>query len=183
MELEEELERIAQAAAAFALTGEDVAAVIPAEPASGIRVYLCAFTVGDERSWLVLDAAGGPIDDRALVRDAVSIAALCELAEESAAGGRLHELREQLLDLGRVEGQELVKEAVDALTTLEAALEPAPRIASTAYLDRIGAATRTLEQALGEIGASPFAEAMKQGTIAVEGLGAEIESAYKLPLS
>ena len=32
----------------------------------------------------MLDATGVPVEDRALVRDAVSIAALCEVAEEAA---------------------------------------------------------------------------------------------------
>ena len=32
----------------------------------------------------MLDATGVPVSDRALIRDAVSIAALCELAEDAA---------------------------------------------------------------------------------------------------
>ncbi len=35
-------------------------------------------------SWLVLDADGGAVDDRSLVRDAVTVSALHELAEEAA---------------------------------------------------------------------------------------------------
>ena len=49
-----------------------------------MRFYVCAFEDGDEPSWLVLDATGVPVEERALVRDAVSIAALCEVAEEAA---------------------------------------------------------------------------------------------------
>jgi len=179
----DELERIAEAARAYAADGEELAAVIAAEPSMGVRVFLCAFAAGDERSWLALDSSAQPILDRALLRDAVSIAALCELAEESAGGGSLDELRARLEELARVEGAELTGDAEAALTRLESALEGPPRIASPAYLDGIGAATRRLEQALGEIAASPFAEAMKQGSVAVEGLTMEVEGNYKLPLT
>lgn len=183
MELVAELGGIAKAAHQHVADGEELAAVIPTEAVSGARVYLCAFEAGDERAWLALDERGEPVVDRSAVRDAVSIAALCELAEESAAGGKPDELRAQLAELGRVEGYELVAEADEALRALAAAIEVPPRVASAAYLDRIGAVTRRLEQALGEMGASPFAEAMKQGSIAVDGLTAEVEGGYKLPLS
>ena len=67
--------------------GEDLAGIVPAEPGSGVRLYVCAFRNGEETSWLVLDADGHAIDDRSLVRDAVSIAALYELAEEVVGAG------------------------------------------------------------------------------------------------
>jgi hypothetical protein len=178
----EELERIAAAAAEHAAEGEEVAAVIPTEPGSSTRVYLCAFVAGEARSWLALDAGAEPVSDRTLLRDAVSIAALCELAEESAGGGKLEELRAQLDEVARVEGAVVTAEAAAAIAALEAAIEPPPRIASPAYLDRIGSATRGLERALGEIGGSPFAEAMKVGTVAVEGVTADVEGGYRLPL-
>src|ERR687887_453429 len=38
---------------------------------------------GEETGWLVLDGEGSPVEDRTLVREAVSIAALYELAEEA----------------------------------------------------------------------------------------------------
>jgi hypothetical protein len=44
---------------------------------------VCAYRDGEETSWLVLRADGAPVEDRSLVRDAVSIAALYELAEEA----------------------------------------------------------------------------------------------------
>lgn len=182
MRLSDELEGIAAAARAFERDGEALAAVIPAEPAAGRRIYLCAFERAGARTWLALDGAAAPVLDRGLVRDAASIAALCELAEDSAAGGSPSELRLHLEELASVEGRELVAEAGEALALLEATLEQPPRVASSAYLDRVGSATRALERALGEIGASPFAEAMKQGSLAVEGLTAEVEDAYKLPL-
>ena len=84
MALEQDLRRIAERAAVHAADGEDVAGIVPAEPASGIRLYVCAYGSDGETSWLVLDATGVPVSDRELVRDAVSIAALCEVAEEAA---------------------------------------------------------------------------------------------------
>jgi hypothetical protein len=147
VELSDELEQIAGAARAYAEDGEELAAVIPAEPAQDVRVFLCAFSAGgDERSWIALRPDGKAVLDRSLLRDAVSIAALCELAEDYADG-------------------------VDAI-------EEPPRLASPAYLDAIGAAARRLEEGPG----SRFTEGMKQGSIAVEGLTAEVEGHYKVEL-
>ncbi len=80
--MEGELRRIAEAAVAYTGDGEELAGIVPAEPSEGVRVYLCAYRHGEETSWLVLDADGAPVGDRSLVRDAVSIAALWELANE-----------------------------------------------------------------------------------------------------
>jgi hypothetical protein len=82
MALDQELRRIADVAVTFAREGEELAGIIPAEPAAGVRLYVCAYRDGDETSWLVLDANAAPVADRSLVRDAVSIAALYELGEE-----------------------------------------------------------------------------------------------------
>jgi hypothetical protein len=82
--LEQDLRRIAEAASRHAADGEDVAGIVPAEPAGGLRLYVCAYGSEDATSWLVLDATGVPVSDRELVRDAVSIAALCEVAEAAA---------------------------------------------------------------------------------------------------
>jgi hypothetical protein len=76
------LRRIAEAAVAYAADSEELAGIVPAEPAQGVRLYLCAYRNGEETAWLVLDADGAPVEDRSLVRDAVSIAALWELANE-----------------------------------------------------------------------------------------------------
>ena len=70
MELDRELRRIADAAVRHAADGEELAGIVPAEPGSGVRVYVCAFSDGDETSWLVLDANGSPVADRSLVREA-----------------------------------------------------------------------------------------------------------------
>jgi hypothetical protein len=181
VDLDDKLDRIATAARAYLAEDEELEAVIPAEPAGEV-VYLCAFAIAGGRSWVVLDAGGQALTDRVLVHDAVTIAALCELAEESAVGGRLEQLRADLDELERLEGVD-VGEARGALAALETTLQPPPRVASPAYLDGIGAATREVERALGEIGTSPFVEAMKRGSVAVEGLAAEVEGSYKLPLS
>jgi hypothetical protein len=181
--LAEELESVAAAVARFAEEGEELVGVLAAEPASGERLYVCAFERGEERSWLVVDAEGAPVEDRARMREAASIAAVCELAEETAAGGNLDELRAQLLTLRLTENPEGIEEAEEAALELESTLSPPPRVASPAYLDRIGAATMKLERALGDAHASPFAEAMKAGMGAVEELSAEVERTYKLELS
>ena len=84
MGLDQELGRIAEAAVAYCGEGEELAGIIPAEPGRGVRVYVCAYRDGDETSWLVLDDTGAAVEDRSLVRDAVSISALQELAEEAS---------------------------------------------------------------------------------------------------
>ena len=81
---------------------EELAGIVPAEPSPGLRVYLCAYRHGEETSWLVLDADGAPVEDRSLVRDAVSIAALWELA---------HELRGDETDGAQVASPALLDEA------------------------------------------------------------------------
>jgi hypothetical protein len=86
MNLDQELRRIAEKAVTYCRDGEELAGIIPAEPRKGGRVYLCAYRYGDETSWLMLDASGEPVADRAVVKDAVSIAALVELAEEAGGG-------------------------------------------------------------------------------------------------
>ena len=80
--MEAELRRIAEAAVGHAGDGEELAGIVPAEPSEGARVYLCAYRDGEATTWLVLDADGAPVEDRSLVRGAVSIAALWELANE-----------------------------------------------------------------------------------------------------
>jgi hypothetical protein len=184
VELSEQLSWIAEAARGFAEPGEELAAVIPAEPATGVRVYLCAYgDEGEDKSWLALDEEGRPIESRSLLRDAVSIAALCEVAEEVAGGGRLEELRSELARLRLTENPPGIEEAEEAALALERAIGVSPRVASPFYLDDVGAATRRLEQALGEIGRSPFAEALKQAVVTVDELSKDVESSYKAALA
>jgi hypothetical protein len=184
MGLREELERVAEPARRFAAPGETLAGVLAAEPEPDARVYLCAFV--DEagaRSWVALDDAGEPVTSRAAVREAVSIAALCELAEETAAGGDLERLRADLATLRATESPPGIEEAEAAALELAQVLGAPPRLATPSYLDAVGAATVRLEQTLGDSGASPFATALKQGLVAVDELAAEIEGRYKLELT
>jgi len=181
--LTEELERAAAAAAGFAADGEHVAAVLPSEPRPGARVYLCAFTRGaEQRTWLAVDDGGDPVRRRADLREAVSIAALCELAEEHAGGGHLDDLRTQLASLRLTENPPGIEEAEKAALALERVIGVPPQVASAARLDEVGSATRRLEQALGDSGPSPFAESMKLALTAVEALTDEVEAAYKVEL-
>ncbi len=180
--LEEELSVAGAAAQEHAGDGEKLVAVIPAEPGSGSRVYLCAYDRDGERSWLALDAAGIPIADRVLVRDAVAIAAMVELAEESAGGGDVGELRARLVELRLTDDPEGIEEAEVAAAELQEAIKPPPRVASVPYLDELGLAAAKLEQSLGQVGGSPFAEAMKTGVAASDELADDVASRYKGPL-
>ena len=181
--LSEELERIASLGRSFAAPGETVAAVLATEPAPGQRVYLCAFTVGgEERSWIALDADGQPVEDRETVRQAVSLAAMSEVAAETAGGGALDELRAELVALRVRERPPGIEEAEEAALELERAVGSPPRVASPAYLDGVGAATRRLERALGDENGSPFAAAMQGAAGVIEALAAEVERGYKARL-
>ena len=82
MALHDDLAAAAERAAAFAEPGERVDAVLAAEPSTGRRMYLCAFAVGEARSWLLLDEQA-PVRNRALVRETVALAALCEVVGEA----------------------------------------------------------------------------------------------------
>jgi len=182
VELEDELRGIAETAIGFAADGEELAGIVPAEPAGGRRFYLCAYRDGEDTSWLVLDAARRPVTRRADVRDAVSISALCELAEEAAGGGDLDDLRARLVALRLTEDPPGIDDAEAAIDALEAALGSPPQVASPARLDAVGMATRRLEQALGDDPASPFVEAMKAASATVDALMRDVEAAYKVPL-
>ena len=176
MTLGEELEQIAQKAGADA--------VLAAEAQPGERVYVCAFEEGDGgRSWLAFDRDGEPVADRQRLRDAVSILALCELAEETAAGGDLDELRSQLAALRVTENPPGIEEAEEAVLALQHAVGAPPTVATPARLDEIGAATRTLEVALGgAMQGSPFAAAMKGAGDVVDALFADVTGTYRIPL-
>jgi hypothetical protein len=179
----EELRRIAEAAVRYAAAGEEVVGIVPAEPSRGARAYLCAYRGEDgEQSWLVLDGEGKPVTDRARVREVVSIAALVEVAEETAGGGDLDELRSQLVALRLTENPPGIDEAEEAALALEATIGGTPRVATPDRLDAIGAATVRLERVLGGGSGSPFTVAMDQARTTVEKLTRDVFGAYKVPL-
>jgi hypothetical protein len=177
MPLTDELARIASAAERFG----EVTGVVAAEPVSGVRYYVVAYA-GEERSWLVLDDAGEPVTRRETVRDAASIAAVCEVAEETAGGGQLEELRQQLVQLRLTESPDGIEEAEAAALALERTIGAPPRVATPAFLDAVGAATRELEQALGQPGGSAFAEAMKASVGTIDAFAAEVLGRYRLSI-
>jgi hypothetical protein len=161
------------------------AAVLAAEARPGERVYVCAFDEADGgRTWLAYDGAGAEVRDRQQLREAVSIVALCELAEETAAGGDLDELRASLAALRIAEGPPGIEEAEEAALELQRVLGAPPTVATPERLDAIGAATRRLEVALGGPSqGSPFAAAMKSASSVAEALYGDVERSYRQPLS
>ena len=85
MSLGDDVSRIAGIAAQHRVPGQQVVAVLAVESAVGERLYLCAYADDEgNQEWLVLDAGGVPVSDRAHVREAASIAALVEVAEDAA---------------------------------------------------------------------------------------------------
>jgi len=181
MTVAEDVERIASAAVPFAELGEKLAGVLVTETL-GRRVYLCAFESAGGRAWLAFGADAEPVTDGRLVREAASLAALCEVAEECVGGGDLPELQARLAELRETANPEGIEEAEAAAASLAETLQPEPRVASGAYLDALGSASRRLEQALGESGASPFASAMQAAIGSVEELASDVEGNYKMPL-
>ena len=200
MALQADLEAIAAAAAALATVEETLGGVIPTEPEEGRRVYLCAFlsaappgearrrAEGDsdgpqQRTWVALDADARVVGDRSLVRRAVSIAAMCELAEEAAGGGKLDELRAELVALRLTEHPEGIEEAEEAALELERTIGAPPRLATPGFLDAVGAATRRLERALSDDPVSPFVEVMKGAPAVAAELERDVLAGYKGELS
>jgi hypothetical protein len=181
MTVVEEVGRIASAAAGRADPGEELAGVLVTETL-GRRIYLCAFESAGGRTWLALNGEAEPLTEGRLVREAASLAALCEVAEESAGGGHLQELQARLAELRETDNPVGIDEAEAAAAALAGTLQTGPRVASGAYLDALGSASRRLEQALGEDGGSPFAAAMQAALGSVEELAADVESNYKIPL-
>src|ERR1051326_3708340 len=126
VELSEQLSSVAESAGRFASAGETVDAVLVAEAAASERVYVCAFVGPEGRTWIALDERGEPVTERVRLREAVSIAAMCEVAEEQAGGGELEELRRQLAALRITENPPGIDEAEQAGLELERTVGAAP---------------------------------------------------------
>lgn len=182
--LADELVSIAGHATRYVEDGDTVSAVIATEPEEGRRVYLCAVDGADGfRSWIALDGEGSPLTRRRDLREAVSIAALCELAADAAGGGDVDSLMARLAELREREAPEGIEEAEAAASALRDVLGEAPQLATPARLDGIGTATRRLERELDPTSASPFAAAMKASQDSVGELQREIEAGYRLELT
>ena len=181
MTLVDDLERIAASAAAHAERDDGaLRGILATAPGAGGRIYACAFASSDgARSWLALDGDGATIASERSVRDAVSIAALCEVAEEAAFPGDLDELRAQLVALRITEGPDGIDEADAAARGLQHVLGAPPHLASPARLDEIGQAARRLELALDPTAPSPFAAAMRSAVDVAEALWADVRGAYR----
>ena len=171
MALTDDLERIATAAQALAEPAERVAGVLAVEPQPGFRVYLCAY---DSGAWVVLDDASHRLTEERLVRDAAQLAGLCEIAADLAGGDELAELRARLRELAETEAPQGIEEAEAAAAAVADLLAEEPRVATTAFLDELGARSRRLEHALGTDSVSPFGTAMQQALPTVEELAADV---------
>ena len=131
----------------------------------------------------MLDAAGEPVRERALVREVASIVVMCELAEELSGGGQLDELRSRLAQLrmteqpaGIEDGRGRPRSTWSARSARRPA-SPRPRSSTTSARRR-----SRWSRALGEL-ESPFASALRSSTGAMDGFLAEVETRYLLPLS
>jgi hypothetical protein len=183
MALSDDLERISVTAERLARPGERLSGIVAAQPLGHGRIYLCAYDTDSGVAWLALGEDERAIADRSALREAAQLAGLCEVAEESAGGGDVDQLIARLVEIRETDAPAGIEEAEEAARALAAAIEPPPRVATTAYLDRLGAASRRLEQALGDEAGSPFAAAIQSALAAVEELAAEVERTYRGPLA
>lgn len=184
MTLLDELERARVLAAVHAKPGDVVSGIIASEPSAGHCVYVCSFDDADgRRSWLAIRDGGAPVTSRVELREAVSIAALCEVAEDAAGGGGIDALIATLVEIREKEAPPGIEDAEEAARALRGVLGDPPQLASPSRLDEIGVATRRLEQELDAMSASPFAAAMKSAQGAVAELQREIEAGYRIELT
>jgi hypothetical protein len=182
--LQDDLERVVGLVESGLGAGAAVSGILATEAAPARRVYLCSIDDADAtRSWLGVCDDGSTVTSRAEVRAAVSIAALCEVAAESAGGGDLEGLITALGDLRAREAPEGIEDAEAAALALREVVGEPPQLATTDRLDEIGAATRRLERELDPAGPSPFAAALKAAQGAVQELQREVEAGYRVELT
>jgi hypothetical protein len=180
----DDLARAAKLAFAHAGDADVVSGVLAAEIGPGLRIYVCSIDGADgTRAWVAVDEEGAVVTRRADVRAAVSIAALCEGAVDSAGGGDLDGLIASLVDLREREAPEGIEDAEAAARELRDVIGEPPQLATPARLDEIGKATRRLEQELDPGGPSPFAAALKSAQGAVQELQREVEAGYLVELA
>jgi hypothetical protein len=184
MSLNDELERAAELAKAVEEPGSEVSGVLATEAEAGRRVYVCSLDGADgTRAWLAVLQDGTVVSSRAELRAAVSIAALCEVAADTAGGGDLPGLITSLADLREREAPEGIEDAEAAASALREVIGESPWLSTPARLDEIGVATRRLEQELDPGGASPFAAALKAAQGAISELQREVEAGYLVELT
>lgn len=169
MTLEQELETTLAAAGRLAQPGERAVAVMATEPAAGDRVYVVAFAAGDDLGYVALDAAGAPVSDRRRVKDAVSLAALAERAEEVSGATAAEELVGRFGEAAAVLGRMGDKEGAEAAAGVVAAARrlaegaSGPRAATPQFLDRMAALAVGLAAALDAF--FPLAERLPDASV------------------
>ena len=99
----------------------------------------------------------------------------CRFLKTSLAGSHFAQVR-------MTEQPPGIEQAEEAALELERVIGAPPRVASPAFLDDVGTATRALEEALGQLD-SPFASALRSSSGAMDGFLADVETRYNLPLS
>jgi hypothetical protein len=145
---------------------------------------VCAIDGADgTRGWLAVRDDGAVVTARPQLRAAVSIAARCEIAAESAGGGDLDALLASLAELREREAPEGIEDAEEAARALRDVIGDPPQLATPTRLDELGAAARRLEQELDPGGPSPFAAALKSAQGAVSELQREVEAGYLTDLT
>jgi hypothetical protein len=120
------------------------AAVLPLRRADGSAWFLCAFARDDDGyAWLLMDCEGTPTTERAEVRSAAEVVAMCETAEEAAAALAAEDalpLVQRAVamseTLGDAEANLAARATVEALEDLVEVLPPF-RVAEATYVDRI----------------------------------------------
>jgi hypothetical protein len=124
--LSDDLGRIGATAATYAGPDESVAAILAVEASAGERLYVCAFEAGERaQTWLVLDDDGSPVNNRRRIREAASIAALCEIAEEatSSNGNEVHVASLERLDSFGAAAAAPIQHALPAVDELTREIE------------------------------------------------------------